>query len=103
MEFYLIRHGQSVNNASPDALVPDPALTNLGREQANHVGNALKAKGILRLYCSPMLRALQTAEIIGRVLELPPMSTLGCTNGTVYGRRVSADTAPHFPVLPERK
>ena len=77
MEFYLIRHGQSVNNASPDALEPDPALTKLGREQANHVGNALKEKGIRRLYCSPMLRALQTAEIIGRVLSLPPHVYVG--------------------------
>ena len=77
MEFYLIRHGQSVNNASPDALEPDPALTNLGREQANHVGNSLKEKGIHRIYCSPMLRALQTAEIIGRILSLPPHVYVG--------------------------
>ena len=77
MEFYLIRHGQSVNNASPDALEPDPGLTNLGREQADRVGNSLKAKGIHRLYCSPMLRALQTAEIIGRILSLPPHVYVG--------------------------
>ena len=45
MDFYLIRHGQSVNNASPDALEPDPALTNLGREQANRVGEFAQGKG----------------------------------------------------------
>ena len=77
MDFYLIRHGQSVNNASPDTLEPDPALTNLGREQADRVGKALKEKGIRRLYCSPMLRALQTAEIIGRILSLPPHVYVG--------------------------
>ena len=77
MDFYLIRHGQSVNNASPDALEPDPALTNLGREQADQVGKALKEKGIHRIYCSPMLRALQTAEIIGRILSLPPHVYVG--------------------------
>ena len=77
MEFYLIRHGQSVNNASSDTLEPDPALTNLGREQANHVGKALQEKKIRRLYCSPMLRTLQTAEIIGRVLELSPHVYVG--------------------------
>ena len=77
MEFYLIRHGQSVNNASPDALEPDPGLTNIGREQAGCVGKALQDKGIHRLYCSPMLRALQTAEIIGRMLSLPPHVYVG--------------------------
>ena len=77
MEFYLIRHGQSVNNASPDTLEPDPSLTHLGRGQAGCVGKALKAKGIHRLYCSPMLRALQTAEIIGRILSLPPHVYVG--------------------------
>ena len=77
MEFYLVRHGQSVNNASPDALVPDPALTQLGRRQAGCAGKALQEKGIRRLYCSPMLRALQTAEIIGRMLSLPPHVYVG--------------------------
>ncbi|MDE0300760.1 MAG: histidine phosphatase family protein [Candidatus Poribacteria bacterium] len=77
MEFYLIRHGQSVNNASPDALEPDPGLTNVGRNQASCVGEALKGKGIRRLYCSPMLRALQTAEIVGRMLSLPPHVCVG--------------------------
>ena len=77
MEFYLIRHGQSVNNASPDALEPDPALTHLGEQQAHHVGKALREKQIHRLYCSPMLRALQTAEIIGRTLSLPPHVYVG--------------------------
>ena len=77
MEFYLVRHGQSVNNASPGALEPDPALTNLGRGQAGCVGKALREKGIRRLYCSPMLRALQTAEILGRILTLPPHVYVG--------------------------
>ena len=71
LELYLIRHGQSTNNRG-DARVPDPPLTDIGRQQANIAGQALRNLGITRLYCSAMLRALQTAAIVGNHLELAP-------------------------------
>ena len=64
MELYLIRHGQSTNNRG-DARVPDPPLTELGKQQADRTGKALGNLGITRLYCSAMLRAVQTAAIVG--------------------------------------
>ena len=86
MEFYLVRHRQSVNNASTDAFEPDPALTDLGRGQAGCVGKALREKGIRRLYCSPMLRTLQTATIIGEHLDLHPHVFVGLHEwGGVWG------------------
>ena len=71
MELYLIRHGQSTNNEGKRPRVADPPLTDIGVEQARWVGESLKDEGITRLYCSPMLRTLQTAQIIGDIIDLP--------------------------------
>lgn len=76
MELYLIRHGQSTNNAGLPH-VADPPLSDLGKQQAHCAGEALQREGISRLYCSPMLRALQTAEIIGSILSLAPHVYIG--------------------------
>ena len=85
MELYLIRHGQSHNNAVDGAeRVCDPPLTEVGELQAPAVAQHLKSDvqksvwdserrsgyGITRLYCSPMLRALQTAAPIAEALEI---------------------------------
>jgi len=90
MEIYIIRHAQSTNNALEDQSerVCDPPLTDLGRRQAEilarHLGQGQepfaqaagnrnpRGYGITRLYCSPMWRALQTAQPIGQILELAP-------------------------------
>lgn len=76
MELYLIRHGQSTNNAALPHIA-DPPLSDLGKQQAYYAGKTLQREGISRLYCSPMLRALQTAEIIGSVLSLAPHVYIG--------------------------
>lgn len=97
MELYIIRHGQSLNNAVGEdqkLRVQDPELTPIGHQQAQHVGSFLKDGanlerlvlippdspdrdapqpfGITHLYCSAMHRALQTARPIGLALGLPP-------------------------------
>ena len=71
MELYLIRHGQSTNNRG-DARVPDSPLTELGKQQADRAGRALRNLSITRLYCSAMLRAVQTAAIVGGHLGSAP-------------------------------
>jgi 2,3-bisphosphoglycerate-dependent phosphoglycerate mutase len=86
MQLYIIRHGQSTNNASQEVnRVQDPSLTDLGKQQAEKVADYLanysdpspsqnghKGFGITRLYCSPMLRTLQTAQPISAALDLQP-------------------------------
>ena len=87
MELYIIRHGQSTNNALGTAVgrTQDPALTDIGQEQAaavaDHLSNGSCPDGVIdkregyqinRLYCSAMLRALQTALPIGEALGLQP-------------------------------
>ncbi len=77
MELYLIRHGQSANNEGILPRVPDPPLTDIGVEQARWAGESLKDQGITRLYCSPMLRTLQTAQIISDIIDLSPHVFVG--------------------------
>lgn len=94
MELFLIRHGQSTNNALGDERlrVVDPPLTEIGRQQAELVARYLvegrdrrsapcEAEppngsngcefGLKRLFTSAMQRALQTAEPISQALALP--------------------------------
>lgn len=89
MRLYLIRHAQSVNNAlaaagSIEDRVADPALTEIGLQQADIVAQFLRDAmdlppdrqaepfGITHLYCSAMLRSLQTAKPIAAALGIQP-------------------------------
>ena len=97
MELYIIRHGQSTNNAlgaDVTKRVQDAPLTELGHKQAALVAEYLAngqhketvilrgsenviledrhGFGINRLYCSAMHRALQTAQPISKALNLVP-------------------------------
>jgi len=74
----LIRHGQSEFNVhhertGRDPGIPDPRLTPLGRRQVAESAAALKRHShpIRRLLASPYTRALETAEIVARELDLP--------------------------------
>lgn len=89
MRLYLIRHGESENNKLATSggnmreRVHDPALTSLGEQQAQLLGKHLKERqdnpahlgggyGITQLYCSAMLRAMQTAQPVAEALGLQP-------------------------------
>ena len=109
MELYLIRHGQSQNNALEDtsARTHDPALTELGQQQAallaahladganrdpwvDHTTGYSRLEdtptfGITQLFVSPMRRALQTAKPIAEALGLQPeIWTSIHENGGIY-------------------
>ena len=71
MNIYFVRHGESTENRG-DAPRPYPPITELGREQARRAAEALKDRGIVRLYCSPMRRNLMTAAFVAEALDLPP-------------------------------
>lgn len=99
MRLYIIRHGESANNALASVRdydeymttrSPDPPLTDVGRIQADRIAAHLAADchpengeaplgdgrqggyNIQYLFCSAMLRALETAFPIGRALGLEP-------------------------------
>ncbi|MFT4110664.1 histidine phosphatase family protein [Propionicimonas sp.] len=81
MRFVVVRHGQSTNNllweqtGSEQGRHPDTPLTSTGLAQAERLGEAL-AGGVLpwpvdTLYCSLMMRAVQTATPLAEALDLP--------------------------------
>lgn len=65
MRLYVMRHGESEANrdkrSSGWSQVP---LTNLGVEQAKKTGELMRDIRIDRIFCSDLLRAKQTAELI---------------------------------------
>jgi probable phosphoglycerate mutase len=73
---YLLRHGETVWNVEGRFQgAKDSALTPRGREQAEALGRILaslvpSSTEVLRAYVSPLGRARETAEIVGRYVPL---------------------------------
>ncbi|RZL85033.1 MAG: histidine phosphatase family protein [Rhodococcus sp. (in: high G+C Gram-positive bacteria)] len=72
MELVLVRH------AEPDRAVVGPAranpgLSDRGREQASRIADYLAADDFAALYTSPLLRAVDTATVIGTAVGLTPI------------------------------
>lgn len=75
MRLITLRHGQSGYNLR-GLCNDDPAgnvdLTDVGIAQARQAADALTGEPIERIFCSPLLRARRTADIVGeRVGQLP--------------------------------
>ncbi len=94
VEIFLIRHGQSSNNALDEtARVCDPGLTELGRRQARRLADHLSRRAIDFLYCSPFRRSLETTRPIAQSLGIHPKVRAdifeqgGCYSGYQVGRR----------------
>lgn len=71
----LARHAESEWNrhysrTRIDPGIPDPALTEAGRGQAQELARQLAAAGVGRLVASPYRRALETATIVAQALDL---------------------------------
>ena len=95
MQLYIIRHGQSFNNAlwtetgSSNGRLADPHLTEIGEQQAYHLGQYLHQSNqngepgqerdqhnrhgyhFTHLYTSLMLRAVQTGHKVAEALNMP--------------------------------
>jgi len=69
---YLIRHGQSAGNAEGrfGGHGPTP-LSDLGVKQAERTAKALAKEGINVIYSSDLIRAVQTAEPLAKLLDIP--------------------------------
>jgi phosphohistidine phosphatase len=70
MQLYLVRHAEAAGG-EPDELRP---LTPAGREQARSLGERLRDSGVKpdAILTSPLLRARETAALLGRELGLEP-------------------------------
>lgn len=74
MRLYLIRHGQTPSNVQRllDTGEPGPGLTELGRQQAEALPEALAGAGIEALYASSLVRTQLTARPLADALGLEP-------------------------------
>ena len=72
---YLLRHGESVANAKRvfASLRIDPPLSEAGIQQAAAQAETLKDIKFSAIYTSHLLRARQTAEIVGQKCGLEPI------------------------------
>ncbi len=101
MRLYFARHGESEANVQqvfwnqPEGY----GLTDKGRAQAEVLAERLTGITFAALYCSPVLRARQTAEIIGQRLHLTPQVTDGLREwdvGILEGQRYSEETEARY-------
>jgi 2,3-bisphosphoglycerate-dependent phosphoglycerate mutase len=71
----LARHGETDDNREPIRIQGsrDTPLNDTGRAQAAELARAVSGRGIASLYCSHLSRARETAEIVGRQLDLEPV------------------------------
>lgn len=75
-KYYIMRHGQATSNVK-DIVSCWPekfynSLTEHGMAQAKATAQELKSKKINLIFCSPLLRTKETAEIVGKELDLRP-------------------------------
>jgi len=69
----LIRHGQSTWNQEHRIQGQlDPPLSELGRRQAALLGARLAGRRFAGLYTSDLVRAFETAEVVGAAVHLKP-------------------------------
>jgi broad specificity phosphatase PhoE len=73
MKIHFTRHGESLANilgiiSNHD--LPHP-LTEKGQEQARALATRLRGIPLVRIYASPVLRACETAEIVGAAINVP--------------------------------
>lgn len=77
MEVYLVRHGQTEGNIARRHQSDKTDITELGKKQATAAAEYVKTKNPTVLLASSMVRALETARIIGQVNDMiPETSTL---------------------------
>jgi broad specificity phosphatase PhoE len=70
-KIYLVRHGENKANLTKEfsCKVVDYPLTAKGRLQAHQTGQYLRNKSIDVIFTSPLKRAVETAAIIGDILQ----------------------------------
>ncbi len=71
-DFYIFRHGQSSYNIAGriQGQTNDSVLTELGERQALEVGKKLIGRGVEVIVSSPLKRAMQTAELANKSLNV---------------------------------
>jgi len=63
MDLYLVRHAETFGNTGADDSA-DPVLTQRGHTQANLLAKRLASVPFDAIFCSPLLRAVETAQAV---------------------------------------
>lgn len=75
-KYYILRHGEALSNVKNIiSCCPEKfknPLTKKGRKMAQKAAEKLKNKNIDLIFTSPLLRAKETAAIIGKKLKIKP-------------------------------
>jgi broad specificity phosphatase PhoE len=71
VSLFLIRHGETVGNASRTVQLPDNPLSARGQAQAERLAQRLAAAGIVHIVSSDFARARSTAEALRRLTGAP--------------------------------
>lgn len=75
VEGYIARHGETDwNKLRRIQGQTDITLSAEGIKQANELARQVKGSGISVIHCSPLLRAIETARIVGADLKIPIIS-----------------------------
>jgi phosphohistidine phosphatase len=95
MKIYLVRHGDAVpeDDAGSDR---DRWLSSRGREAARVLGRLLREQRVEidGVVCSPLPRAVQTAELVATALDyLGAIRSLRCLEPSAHARLASTEIA----------
>jgi len=86
MKVYLIRHGETTGDVENRyGGTYDDHLTERGQNSARDLAEKLADKNIEKLFSSPYFRAHETAEILGRKLNLTPETINDLRERNSYG------------------
>ena len=96
---FLVRHGQSAGNAEGrfGGHSPTP-LSELGKRQAETTARALAKEKITAIYSSDLHRAVETAEPLAQILDLPIIKTAAFRErkvGVLEGKTFDESRAEH--------
>jgi len=104
---YLVRHGQSDGNAEGrfGGHSPTP-LSDLGVKQAELTARALAKEKIHAIYSSDLHRAVQTAEPLAKILDLPIITTaafrerkVGVLEGLTFEESKAAHPKDYYALI----
>ena len=70
MRLFVIRHGQGLNNIGK-ADIPDCVLSSLGERQVRRIPAFFRKMRVDRIFCSPLMRTIQTATPLAEAKDLP--------------------------------
>lgn len=93
LRLILVRHGETERNSQKrlQGGKSDTVLNEKGQEQARCLGRALRSEKLDAVYCSPLMRAMETARAIAVYHHLEPQTLPGLAEldmGFIDGRNI---------------